>query len=83
MIKSLAPLATLAFLGSCAIALPLFAPDVKANETLALPRADRLAVHAFVRDCADQVWPDFDASCLRDVRSDMGVRDARLVAARR
>ncbi len=83
MIKSLAPLAIFVLLGAVAIASPPLAPEVKANEALALNKANRLAPHAVVRDCTDQIWPDFDTSCLREGGSGMGVREARLVTARR
>jgi hypothetical protein len=83
MMKSLAPLAILALLGASMVALPLFAPQVKANETPVLRKADRLAIQPAVRDCASQVWPDFDTSCLRQRNTDIRVREARLVTARR
>jgi hypothetical protein len=83
MIRSLAPLAIFALLGASVIALPMFAPEVKAKETLAFSKADRLAIHAVVRDCSSQVWPDLDTSCLREGGSGMGVREARLVTMRR
>jgi hypothetical protein len=83
MIKSLAPLAIFALLGVSVIALPMFAPDVKANETNTLIKASRLAIHPVGRNCSDQVWPDFDTSCLRKAGSGIGIQEARLVTARR
>jgi hypothetical protein len=56
---------------------------VKANEALAQGKADRLAIHPVIRDCSDQVWPNFDRSCLREAGSGIGVREARLMTARR
>jgi hypothetical protein len=82
MIKSLTALAIFALLGAAVIALPGFAPDVRASEPVALAKADRLAIHPVVRTCASQVWPNFDATCLRD-GSGVLVREARLVTARR
>jgi hypothetical protein len=58
-------------------------PEVKANEALAQGKADRLAIHPVIRDCSDQVWPNFDRSCLREAGSGIGVREARLMTARR
>ena len=81
--KSLTTLAIFALLGGAAIALPGFAPQVKARETVALAKADRLASHPAARNCLGQVWPDFEASCLRRGESDVRVREARLVTARR
>ena len=83
MIKSLAPLAIFALLGVSVMALPSIAPDMEATETLALGKASRLAIHPVGRNCSDQVWPDFDASCLRAGSSGTGVQEARLVTARR
>ena len=65
MIKSLAPLAIFALVGVSAIGLPMFAPDVTANEPTAVAEASRPAIDPVGRNCSDQVWPDFDKSCLR------------------
>jgi hypothetical protein len=90
MIKSLAPLAIFALLGASVIAWPMFAPEVKAKEALALTKqtpalgkANQPAVDPVVRDCSSQVWPDFDISCLRESGSGNRVQQARLVTARR
>jgi hypothetical protein len=81
MIKSLAALAIFALLGASVIALPGFAPQVAASETVPLAKADRLELRPVARNCSQQVWPNFDASCLR--KDDLMVREARLVTARR
>jgi hypothetical protein len=81
MIKSLTTLAIFAVLGASVIALPGFAPQVPASETVALAEADRLEVQTVARNCSRQVWPNFDASCLR--KGETMVREARLVTARR
>ena len=81
MIKSLAPLAVFALLGASVLAVPLFAPGVKATETPAVVKADRLAFA--IRDCSDQVWPNFAQSCLRGSGSGIGIDRARLVTAAR
>ena len=83
MIKSLASFAIFALLGTSVIALPMFAPEVKANEAITQGKANRLAVHPVIRDCSAQVWPNFDSSCLRAAGSGTLVREARLVTARR
>lgn len=83
MIRSLAALALLAFMGVSALALPGFAPDVKANEVVALAKADRLAIHAVAGNCASQVWPNIASTCLRQTGSDVAVHEARLVTAKR
>jgi hypothetical protein len=81
MIKSLAALAIFAVLGASVIALPGFAPQVEASEMVALAKADRLDVRPVAQNCSQQVWPNFDASCLR--KGEVMVREARLVTARR
>ncbi len=83
MIKSLAALAIFVLLGGSVIALPALAPQAKASETVALAKGDRLAIGPVIQSCLSQVWPDFDASCLRDGRSGTLVQQARLVTARR
>jgi hypothetical protein len=81
MIKSLTALAIFALLGASVVALPGFAPQVEASETVALAKADRLDVRPIAPNCSQQVWPNFDASCLR--KGETMVREARLVTARR
>jgi hypothetical protein len=83
MIKSISALAIFALLGALVVALPGFAPAVKADEAVALPKADRLAVHSVAGNCASQIWPSIASSCLRDARSGAAVREARLVTAHR
>ena len=83
MMKSLVAFAMFALLGVSVMVLPGFAPQVKARETVALAKADRLASHPVARNCLGQVWPDFEASCLRRGESDVRVHEARLVTARR
>jgi hypothetical protein len=81
MMKSLSALAIFAFLGATVVALPGFAPQVEASETVALAKADRLELRQVAQNCSQQVWPNFDASCLR--KGEAMVREARLVTARR
>ena len=83
MIKSISALAIFALLGASVIALPGFAPAVKADEVVALPKADRLALHPVAGNCASQIWPNIESTCLRNARSDVAVREARLVTAHR
>jgi len=82
MIKSFSALAVMLALGASVVALPAFAPQVKAGESVALAKSDRLPVRSTARECSGQVWPDLAASCLRSSRTEM-VREARLVTARR
>jgi hypothetical protein len=81
MFKSLVGFGIFVFLGATVIALPGFAPHVEAGE-IALAKQDRLELKASA-NCSAQVWPHFDASCLRTAGSDAKVLEARLVTARR
>lgn len=83
MVKPLTALAIFALLGTSVIVLPGFAPQLKASEPFALAKSDRLLVRRVVQSCSDQVWPNIDASCLRDGNSGIRVREARLITARR
>jgi hypothetical protein len=83
MMKSLSALAIFAFLGASVLALPGFAPQVEASEAVALAKGDRLELRAVARNCPLQVWPNFDASCLRSSEPGATFSEARLVTARR
>jgi hypothetical protein len=82
MIKSFSALAVMLALGAAVVALPGFAPQVKADESVALAKSDRLPLRSMARDCSSQVWPDLATSCLRSSQAGI-VREARLVTARR
>jgi hypothetical protein len=82
MIKSLMALAIFALLGVAVIAVPGYAPQAKADEAVALTKADRLHVRLVVRNCSSQIWPHLEASCLHDVGSGKPVREARVIAER-
>jgi hypothetical protein len=81
MIKSLAALAIFGLLGAAVVALPGFAPQVEAREPGALAKGDRLALQPVARNCSQQVWPNFDTSCLRTSEPGVRLRQARLVTA--
>ena len=83
MIKSLSALSIFLLLGAAVIALPAFAPKAAADEVTALAKADRLEVRPAAANCSTQVWPDYDASCLRNPGSRTMIVEARLVTARR
>jgi hypothetical protein len=82
MIKSITALAILSLLGAAVVALPAFAPQVEASETITLAKADRSAIRPIAQNCSQQVWPNFDRSCLRSGDSGVMILEARLVTAR-
>ena len=50
----------------------------------ALAKADRLDIRPVGRDCSQQAWPNFEASCLRVAGTKAtNIRQARLVTADR
>ena len=83
MIKALSAVAIAAFIAAALTVLPGFAPQVEASEPQALAKADRLDIRPMGKDCSQQAWPNFEASCLRATGSKMMIRQARLVTADR
>jgi hypothetical protein len=83
MIKALSAVAVAAFVAAALTVLPGFAPQVEASVPQALAKGDRLDIHKVGRDCSEQAWPNFEASCLHGAGSKMLVRQARLVTADR
>jgi hypothetical protein len=83
MIKALSAIAIAAFAAAALTVLPGFAPQVEARVPQALAKADRLDIHPAGRDCSQQAWPNFAASCLHVAGSKTMIREARLVTADR
>jgi hypothetical protein len=83
MIKTLSAVAVAAVFAAALTILPGFAPQVEASVPQALAKADRLDIHPVGRDCSQQAWPNFEASCLRGAGTKAVVRQARLVSADR
>jgi hypothetical protein len=83
MIKALSAVAIAAFVAAALTILPGFAPKVEASTPHVLAKADRLDAHPVGRNCTEQAWPNFEASCLRAAGTKTTVREARLVTANR
>jgi len=83
MIKALSAIVVAAFIAAALTILPGFAPQVEASVPQALAKSDRLDVRPVGRDCSQQAWPNFEASCLRGAGSKTMIRQARLVTADR
>ena len=81
MIRSSAALPVALLLGTVIVALPVFASAAKAEDATALAKSDRLPVHAVATDCAQQVWPHIEASCLRSSEAGGRISEARLIVA--
>lgn len=83
MIKALTAIAFAALIATALTILPGFAPTVEASVPQALAKGDRLDIRTVGKDCSQQAWPNFEATCLRAAGSKSLVREARLVTADR
>ncbi|MBR0901081.1 hypothetical protein [Bradyrhizobium liaoningense] len=83
MIKALSAIALSACVAAALTLLPGFAPKVEASVPQPLAKSDRLDIRSIGKDCSQQAWPNFEASCLRSAGSKANVREARLVTADR
>jgi hypothetical protein len=83
MIKAFTAISAAAFIAAALTVLPGFAPQVEASVPQALAKADRLDIRTLGKDCSQQAWPNFEASCLRTAGSKSTVKEARLVTADR
>ncbi|HKH03228.1 MAG TPA: hypothetical protein VKB08_21270 [Bradyrhizobium sp.] len=70
-------------LGTAVVALPGFAPQVRASESVAFAKGDRLEIRPAARNCSQQVWPNFERSCLHKGESRVMIPEVRLVTALR
>jgi hypothetical protein len=61
------------------IAMPTPAPMPTQAAPTALAKADRLAVQPKNASCAQQTWPNFEASCLRYTDDRQAVRAIRAI----
>ena len=66
MIKALSAIAIAAFVAAALTVLPGFAPQVEASvPQRRSPRPTGSISTRSARDCSQQAWPNFEASCLR------------------
>ena len=83
MIKALSAITFAALIATALTILPGFAPTVEASVPQALAKGDRLDIRTVGKDCSQNAWPNFEASCLRTSGSKSTVKEARLVTANR
>jgi hypothetical protein len=83
MIKAISAVAVAALVAAALTILPGFAPQVEASVPQALAKGDRLDIRPIGRNCSQQAWPNFEASCLRVAGKRTMIREARLVTANR
>jgi hypothetical protein len=79
MIKALSAIAVAGFAAAALTILPGFAPQVEASTPHVLAKGDRLDLHQVGRNCSEQAWPNFEASCLRTAVTRTQVREVRFV----
>ncbi|HLZ00923.1 MAG TPA: hypothetical protein VKR55_02085 [Bradyrhizobium sp.] len=83
MIKALSAVAVAALVAAALTILPGFTPQVAASTPQPLAKGDRLDYHPVGRDCSQQAWPNFEASCLRNAVTRTQVREVRFVSTDR
>jgi hypothetical protein len=83
MIKALSAITIAACVAAALTLLPGFAPTVEASVPHVLAKSDRLDMKVIGKECSQQAWPNFEASCLRRAGTKSNVREARLVTADR
>ena len=83
MLKALSAIAIATCVAAALTLLPGFAPSVEASVPQPLAKADRLDIRSIGRDCSQQAWPNFEASCLRRAGTKADIRVVRLVTADR
>ncbi|MGJ4928413.1 hypothetical protein ACQR1I_15205 [Bradyrhizobium sp. HKCCYLS2038] len=83
MIKALSAIAAAGFVAAAFTVLPGFAPEVNASVPQPLAKSDRLDFRPIGRDCSQQAWPNFEASCLRGAGTKTTIREARIVGVER
>ena len=83
MIKTISAIAIAAFVAAALTVLPGFAPSVEASVPQPLAKSDRIDIRTVGKDCSQQAWPNFEASCLRQAGTKANIREARLVTADR
>jgi hypothetical protein len=83
MIKALSAIAFAALIATALTILPGFAPTVEASVPQVLAKGDRPDIRTVGKDCSQQAWPNFEASCLRAAGTKSMIREARLVTADR
>ena len=83
MIKAFSALAIAALIAAAITVLPGFAPQVEAsvNSSIVLKKADRLDYRPIGKDCSQQEWPNFEASCLRNAGTRTAPTQVRIVSA--
>lgn len=83
MIKTVYAVAVAAIVAACFVAFPSLSAQVQASAPVIGAKGDRADIRPLGVDCSQNVWPYFEAACLRDVRHPLlEPRQARFIADR-
>jgi hypothetical protein len=81
MLKAVYAVCVAAIVAGAFIATLSLSQQVEARGSVPGVKADRADTRALARDCSQNAWPYFEASCLRDTRHPLGqAHAARLVS---
>jgi hypothetical protein len=84
MLRAIYAIVAAAIVAGAFVATLSVSEQVEARGSVPGVKADRADTRALARDCSQNAWPYFEASCLRDTRNTFGhVGEARLVTADR
>jgi hypothetical protein len=84
MIKVVYAVCAAAIIAGAFVATLSLSAQVEARGALPDAKADRADARPLARDCSQNAWPYFEASCLRDARHPFGqANSVRLVSADR
>ena len=82
--KAFSAIAAAATVAAAITVLPGASDRVSASAPLNSGKGDRLDIRAASLKCAEQAWPYYDASCVKDPRQAMSrAQPARIVSADR
>jgi hypothetical protein len=84
MLKAIYAIMAAAVVAGAFVATLSISEQVEARGSVPGVKADRADTRPLARDCSQNAWPYFEATCLRDTRNSFGeVREVRVVTADR
>jgi hypothetical protein len=84
MLKTIYAVCAAVIVAAAFVATLSVSQQVEARGSVPGVKADRADTRPLARDCSQNAWPYFEASCLRDTRHPLGqAHAARLVSADR
>jgi hypothetical protein len=70
--RTVSAIAVAALVAGAVTILPGASDKVSASSPLNSGKGDRLDIRPIGAKCSQQVWPHYDAACIKDVRHPMG-----------